>query len=126
VVQSRCPLHPMAIYNHTDCLRVLESVDRVLRLHYRYETWVQLVSRPVQPRLDLSELAERLQEHERGAGRWTFDGVEAITPELAPRSPDGAVVPSSWELASFLNLVLEWLRAAASRQPIAWNPFDVK
>ena len=126
VVHSAAPLHPMAIYNHTGCLRVLESIGGTLRLHYRYETWVQLVSRPVQPRLDLSALAERLQEGERAGGRWFFDGIEEITPALAPRGPDGEIVPSSWSLSGFLELALDWLRDAATQRSPTWNPFDTK
>ncbi|HEX9638016.1 MAG TPA: DUF6687 family protein [Acidobacteriota bacterium] len=124
VVEASEPLHPMAIYNHTDCLRVLESIGATARLHYRYETWVQLVSRPVQPRLDLGPLAARLQQGERERCRWCFDGVDATTPQLVPRDQHGAVAATSWRLDRLLPVTLAWLREAALDPNLVYNPFD--
>lgn len=73
--------HPMALHNATRRMRVLEMQDRRYRLRYRYETWVHYISEPVAPRVDLAPLASRLNEFESN-GRWTFDGVDQITPSL--------------------------------------------
>ena len=60
-------------------------------LTYRYESWVTYASRWVAPRVDLTDLADRLQGFETGSAVWRFEGVEAITPRLAPFGSRGIV-----------------------------------
>jgi hypothetical protein len=73
-------IHPMAVHNATRRLRILVVKGRRYALRYRYETWVEYVSAPTMPRIDLAPLAARLSE-EDGA-RWSFDGVDEIMPAL--------------------------------------------
>lgn len=73
--------HPSAIHNATERHRILITSGRRHILRYRYETWVQYMSRPTTPRVDLAPLVEQLSEKE-SAGKWSFDDVEDITPSL--------------------------------------------
>jgi hypothetical protein len=75
-------LHPLAIYNATPCTRVLLMQGQHVEFQYRYEGWVELVSRKPAARIDLSILADELNVEETSGGRWKFDGVDEITPRL--------------------------------------------
>lgn len=75
-------VHQAAVHNATRRFRILELAGRRYRLRYRYESWVVYMSEPVPPRVDLSPLAEELSAEEPGRLRWTFDGVDSITPSL--------------------------------------------
>jgi len=106
--------HPMAIHNATRCFRILSMQGRRYELQYRYESWVQYVSRRPLPRVDLAPLAERLTSAEDGV-RWVFEGVDAITPRLRL---DG--FPSGLARERIRDEVVTFLGSA---QP-AWDPYD--
>jgi hypothetical protein len=78
--QAAC--HPMAVHNAVRSFRILLVQGRTYQFQYRYESWVQYVSRRVLPRIDLTPLAAQLSDLESGRGRWIFEGVEQITPKL--------------------------------------------
>jgi hypothetical protein len=107
-------VHPMAVNRATTCLRVLTLHGRRARLECRYETWVQLVSRPVLPRPDLRVLAERLDDAE-GDERWHADPPGALTPVLTLR--DG--LESSLSTHRLVGEIATWLADA----PGAWDPW---
>ena len=107
-------IHPMAVHNATDCFRVLVVQGRRYRFHYRYESWVQYVSRKPLPRVDLAPLAARLSELERH-GRWQADGVESITPVLQLVGGE----ETSIDIATFRAELARHLADA----PPAWNPY---
>ena len=100
----------MAVHPRTRRMRVLTALpDGTLALAHRYETWVDYVSRPLSPRVDLTPLARRLQGLEERPGRWLFEGVQVITPRLFLSAGPGGPAPSSIaperllaELAAFL------------------------
>lgn len=110
VLRTPRPLHPMAVHPRTRRMRVLTALpDGTLALAHRYETWVDYVSRPLFPRVDLTPLAHRLQGLEERPGRWLFEGVQVITPRLFLSAGPGGPAPSSIspelllaELAGFL------------------------
>jgi hypothetical protein len=79
----RAACHPMALHNMLHTFRILLVQGNSYELQYRYESWVQYVSRKPLPRVDLTPLAKQLSEMESGNGRWVFDGVDEITPKLA-------------------------------------------
>lgn len=83
ILRTPRALHPMAVNPRTDRMRILTvTPDGTLVLAHRYETWVDYASRELSPRVDLSPLAQRLQERELRPGRWVFEGVSAILPRL--------------------------------------------
>lgn len=96
IVRAPRELHDMALHPRIGAMRVLTATpDGTLVLRHRYETWVEYVSRPLPPRIDLTPLAERLQAAERRAGTWRFDGVEPIRPRLYLGDGRGRPQPSS-------------------------------
>ena len=96
VLRTPRPLHPMAVHPRTPRMRILTVLpDGTLWLTHRYETWVDYVSRPLPPRVDLGPLAGRLQGAEENPGRWLFEGVQMITPRLYLAGPRGTPAPSS-------------------------------
>ncbi len=124
VVQAPEALHPMVLYNHTQRLRVLTALPGgYYCLRYRYESWVQFVSRPVMPRVDLTPLLPRLQDLERSGARWAFDGNAAPTPALQPLAPDGQPAPSSLSLETLLNEVITFYQQEQNKPERQWNPY---
>lgn len=111
-------LHPMALHNATDRLALLVVRGAHVELTYRYETWVQLRSRPLRPRVDLAPLAHRLDGLETAGARWVADPPGQLTPGL--RTVDGA--PTSIDGATVRALVEEHLAAA----PPAWDPYPAE
>jgi len=111
VVRAPRPLAELAVHPRTRCTRVLTATpDGVLVLRHRYETWVDYVSRPLAPRVDLAPLLPRLQALEERPGTWRFEGVEPIMPRLFLAGDGGRLAPSSLgadrlvaELARFLE-----------------------
>ena len=98
-------LHTSAVHNRTRLHRILAIRGSRYQLRYRYETWVKYVSAPTMPRVDLAPLAEELSPLEDG-GKWTFEGVENITPSLRLEGADAsAIVPGAFveTVAGFLS-----------------------
>jgi hypothetical protein len=96
VVRTRRTLDPMALHPRTARMRILTALpDGTVTVTYRYETWVDYVSRPLAPRVDLAPVATRLQGQERNPVRWLFEGVEVVTPRLMAAGPRGRPAPTS-------------------------------
>jgi hypothetical protein len=108
-------IHPMAVYNRTQCNRIAMICGDRLRFDYRYESWIQMVTHRPPPRIDLQPLAEALGDMEIDGTHWRFDGVAEITPSL---EPDGGV--SSLGEDRFLDELAGALRCG---EP-AWDPYD--
>ena len=90
--------HPFAIHNRTECSRILLVQGKHIEFQYRYESWVQYVSRRPPTRVDLSGLAAELNREEASGGRWAFDGVDRITPRLHLEGGTGtSLAPSDVE-----------------------------
>jgi hypothetical protein len=106
-------IHPMAINQSTQRLRVLTCQGRRYALEFRYETWVMFVSRPVLLRPDARTLVPILDELEAGASRWKADGPNVLTPTLRSGGE------SSIDAAGLVSVLLRWLSAA----PVAFDPF---
>lgn len=108
-------LHPMAINNATECLRVAVVQGSRYLLELRYESWVMLVSRPVLPRPDLRMLAAELDTLEPGSARWRAGAPGALTPRLELfDGHESGLTPEA-----FLLHVRRLLEVA----PPAWDPF---
>lgn len=107
--------HPFALHTRTRCSRLLIVRGRQVELQYRYEGWVQMMSRKPAPRVDLAKLAEELN-HEEADGRWVFDGVDQITPRLYLEG-NGRTSISGEAIVKRVEYHLRTGRPA-------WNPYD--
>ncbi len=112
--QSWC--HPFSIHNRTDCFRVLLLKGNQYELQYRYESWVQYVSRRPMPRVNLEPLAVEFTRMESNGSSWKFDGVQKLTPSLKMVNAAG----SSLSPDEFVSRVKGFLQSA----PSAWDPYD--
>jgi hypothetical protein len=102
--------HQGAIHNRTRMFRTLVIRGNRYIVRYRYETWVQYVSRPTMPRVDLAPLATELSARESSGAVWTFDGVENLTPKLHVKGEG----ESSLSPEDFIASATEFLRRAAT------------
>jgi len=107
-------VHPSAVNQSTERLRILVVHGASYQLELRYETWVMFRSRPVLPRPDLRPLAARLDELEPGDAHWTADGPGAITPHLHVDASDLAA-----------DVVRAEVEAYLATAPAAWDPYLV-
>lgn len=106
-------LHPMAVTAVTDRLVVATRRGRDYVVEQRYESWVQLRSRPLRLRRDLVPLAARLQADEGGDAAWTATPVGSLIPRLASNGE------SSIDPERFVAVLVDHLATA----PPAWDPF---
>jgi hypothetical protein len=108
-------VHPMAVNNATERLRVLLVQGHRYRLELRYESWVMFVSHAVVPRPDLRPLADELTALEPRHVRWEADPPGALTPQLRIADDDESNLTP--ELVT--TQVVGYLAGA----PAAWDPF---
>ena len=114
--QQLAECHPFALHNRTTCSRLFLMRAHRAELQYRYEGWVQMVSRRPALRVDLTNLAAELNQLEQSHGRWVFDGVDQITPRLhLEGSLNTSISPDV-----ILLRVEEHLRVGVP----AWDPYD--
>jgi hypothetical protein len=112
--QAQC--HPFALNSRTNCSRLLLVQGQHVEFQYRYESWVQLVSRRPLLRVDLKDFAGELNQEETSEGRWVFDGVDRITPRLhLEGGPTTSLSP---------DFILKRLEHHLATDPPAWNPYD--
>lgn len=108
--------HPSAINSRTKCSRLLVVQGQQIEFQYRYESWVQLVSRRPPPRVNLKNLADELNQNETSEGHWVFDGVERITPWLHLEGNSATSIAAE----NILKRLEKHLKTGAP----AWNPYD--
>jgi hypothetical protein len=84
VVHTPEPLPYYALFGTTAGYDIVLSCYSGQRyeLEYKYTTWIDLEARPTWPRLPLLPLAERLNQRETTARRWTCDAVTDTGPLL--------------------------------------------
>lgn len=118
-------LHDMALYEQTDRSRVALIIDgHRYQVRYRYESWVELVSRRPPPRIDLKPLADLLQTFEGNDGDWFADETHRTLPHMRLRGPEGSISPSSITPGLFLRLLIAHLRDNAENAALRWTPFE--
>lgn len=114
--ESQSDCHPMALHNATNCFRILLMSGSNYQFYYRYETWVQYISKRPLPRVDLTPLAEEFSQME--GRRWIFDGVDSIVPHFhLEEASESQISPEH-----FRKRFQEFLTS----EPPAWQPFDEK
>jgi hypothetical protein len=107
-------LHPMAVFARTDRHVVATVRGRRYVVEQRYETWVQLRSRPLRLRRDLAALTDRMQDEERGDAVWSATPVAGLTPRLTSGEGESSLSP---------DRVVDLLAAHLAAAPPAWGPF---
>lgn len=123
VVQLPDDLHAIAVNEHTPCTRVVRVLPgQRYEVRYRYESWVELVSRTPPPRIDLQPFADLLQTFEGNDGEWTADPVDAIVPRMRLSGPEGDVSSSSVTPTLFVRLLARFLTDNAENDELLWSP----
>jgi hypothetical protein len=117
-LQGWGPIHPVAVHNRTDRLRIVYVSGERVGLLYRFESWVQLVSRTAMPRVDLTALAAELTAAEPGGGSWSW-----AHPRM-PNPPVPWLQPTNSELAAnvVLERILAFLRANPASDAAIYDP----
>ena len=115
IVRAPQECHISAIYNKTLSTRILLLQGQKVELRYRYEGWIQLVSRKPAARVDLSALAADLNRDETGRGRWQCDSVDALSPRLQIGGG-----PTSIPTEEIVSRVDHYLQTTTA----SWNPYD--
>lgn len=88
---GRC--HRCAIHSRTERSRIATVQGRRVEFYYRYEGWVQMVSRRPALRVDLSALAEELNQTQAAPGLWVLEDVEEIVPRLYLQGGEPSLAP---------------------------------
>ena len=101
-------VHKMAIHNRTDHFRILLMQENKFELYYRYETWIELRSRPTLPRIELQPLALTLTKQESMDGKWSAGSINDLTPHLKLSGSYKSIIVDQ----SFKEQVIEYLRDA--------------
>lgn len=114
---EQAAVHPFAVNSATACTRLLRVQGQHHEFEYRYESWLQIVSRRVPLRVRFESLVERLNALEAGPPVWMADEpMTGIVPRL--RRSDGS--PSTLGL----DTLIAELRNAFNSAPVAWDPYD--
>ncbi len=113
-MDSAC--HPYAINTSTLCNRILLICGQAFEFRYRYESWVQFISRRPLPRVSLKELVEQLNNLETSGGKWICDEVDQITPGMYLSGSMESSIPK----IEYTTKVQDHL----AKQPSAWDPYD--
>lgn len=122
MIESDAPLHDYAVNAATSCLRVLTVVGgSTFCFKYRYESFVELMTRPVSPRIRLDALVAELNRRERRPGRWVSESVVTAHPRLQLYSRAGAPSVSSITLDQFLETLRVHLAAGALAPVLQWR-----
>jgi hypothetical protein len=109
-------VHPFAIYGVTNCNRIIQIYGDSFDFHYRYESWLQFVSRRPLLRVGLDALADRLNALETAAGIWRADKIADINPRIYLEGTDRSSVPTE----RLIDIVRDHLASA----PVAWDPYN--
>lgn len=114
--REQAALHPFAVQRRTECSRMLWVQGANYVFNYRYESWVQLVSRRPALRMEMASLVGRLNGIETADGIWTCDPIDVVSPRLFL---DGAQ-KSTISQNRFIGELKSHLRSAS----IAWDPYN--
>lgn len=110
IVRAPRRLHELAVHPRTAMMRVMHATpDGVVLVRHRYETWVDYVSRPLAPRVDLAALLPALRARETNPGLWMADEMRAVRPNLYLRGDGGRPAPSALDPAAVADLLEEFL-----------------
>jgi hypothetical protein len=109
-------VHPFAIHSATECSRIIRIYGDQFDFYFRYESWLQFISRRPLHRVALDGLVDQLNSIETAAGQWQSDKITNINPRLYLEGADR----SSVSTGDFVNRVSDYLVSA----PVAWDPYN--
>jgi hypothetical protein len=113
--REQAAVHPYAIQSATRAGRLLRLQGRRIEFQYRYESWLQIVSRRPAPRVDLAPFCRWLNRVER-RGRWLWENTLDIAPRLYfTGRKDPSVTPA---------IFLPRLRHYLATLPAAWDAYN--
>jgi hypothetical protein len=117
VLQRDTPVHPLAVHRRTDRWQIayVDPARRDYRLIYRFESWVQLMSKTA-GRSDLRPVASALNELDPAEGDWIAGSRKTFLAWLRRRDDR----PSGLTPEQFVTTVVDGLVGA----PITWSPYD--
>jgi len=98
-------IQTLGIHNETAMMRVLLRQANRYELYFRYETWVEFVSRKLMPRVDMTTFATDLQSREEPGCIWEFEDIDALQPRLRlTGTAESKIGPAEFQdrLASYL------------------------
>ncbi|HEY9716518.1 MAG TPA: DUF6687 family protein, partial [Trichormus sp.] len=72
----------LGVHNETGRMRILLRQANRYELYFRYETWVEYVSRQLMPRVDMAALANELNTQEEPGCAWEVDDIDSLQPSL--------------------------------------------
>jgi hypothetical protein len=113
---EQAAVHPFAINSATECTRVMRVQGAKYDFQYRYESWLQVVSRRPMFRVGLDEFAVRLNAVEEAPGTWRAENVMDIAPRL--------FLEGAGESRLSRELFLEMLQSHLETAGVAWDPYD--
>jgi hypothetical protein len=112
--REQAAVHPFAIQSATPAARLLRLQGRRIEFQYRYESWLQVVSRRPAPRVDLAPFCRWLNRQERNGG-WVWENTLDIAPRLYfTGRGDPGVTPA---------MFLPRLRHYLATLPSAWDAY---
>lgn len=84
IIETQNPIHYYALFGKTIDSDLVVSMynENKYEIEYKYTTWVDIVSRPVMPRIRFDELAQTLNEVEKSGLIWYFDNISDTGPIL--------------------------------------------
>jgi hypothetical protein len=122
VLRTTGAVDPFAVHAHTERMLVARSTaDRRHRLDFRYESFVDLQSATVPPRIRGDLLAGELNAVE-ARGTWMCESPDTATPCLQLYSRSGAPSPSSLTFDAFVAAVAAFCDRARADESLRWSP----
>ena len=125
IIESDWPLHDFAVNAATQCLRILTIFqENIYCFRYRYESFVDLVSRPVFPRIHLDGFVKALNQWEQAPGSWFCESVASAHPRLQLYSRIGAPSPSKISRDRFVQALHDYLLTGEKQTDLQWRSTD--
>lgn len=120
ILRSEIPLHPFAVNARTQRLLVAETTpENAHRLRFRYESFVDMQSRPAVPRIRGDLLAAELRNLEPSG--WICEPPDTATPCLQRYGPTVVPAPSRLSFDRFVKCVVDFCQQASSQPDLLWH-----
>jgi hypothetical protein len=90
IIETPSPVHYYALFSATEGSDIVLSIydNNRYELEYKYTTWVDIISRPALPRINMEPLAAKLNAEERSGYKWYCDKISDTGPLLRLENSD--------------------------------------